>query len=314
MKIIGRTKENDIANVFIGEINNKRLEFVESTQPPLTIKDKWVLILSTLYGCPVKCGFCDAGGNYKGKVSYDDFMKQTKYLINSKFPNGYVDSNKFKIQFARMGDPAFNMDVIRFLEDFPKNFKYKSFMPSVSTIAPKSCDSFFQSLLEVKNKHYRNGFQLQFSIHTTNEKDRDKLIPCKKLSFRQLGQYGEQFYNQGNRKITLNFALSNKSELSAKTLIKYFNPDKFLIKITPINPTYNAIKNKIKTIIRNENEKEKINQIIENLDKKGFETILSIGELEENQIGSNCGQYLKSIEKNRNQINQDEGEKFYTYL
>jgi len=41
MKVIRRIKENNIANVYIGETDDGKLfEFVESIQLPLTIHDK----------------------------------------------------------------------------------------------------------------------------------------------------------------------------------------------------------------------------------------------------------------------------------
>ena len=33
-------------------------------------------------------------------------------------------------------------------------------------------------------------------------------------------------------------------------------------------------------------------KLARSIEKFGFETIISIGELEENRIGSNCGQYI----------------------
>ena len=66
MKIISKTAKSDIATVYIAEINGKHIEFVESIQPPLSKQDKWVLIISTLFGCPVGCKMCDAGSFYHG--------------------------------------------------------------------------------------------------------------------------------------------------------------------------------------------------------------------------------------------------------
>ena len=70
MRIIGKTGREDIALVYLAETKEGKLvEFVESVQPPIPRDEKWVLIVSTLYGCPVGCLFCDAGGWYDGKLS-----------------------------------------------------------------------------------------------------------------------------------------------------------------------------------------------------------------------------------------------------
>ncbi len=144
-------------------------------------------------------------------------------------------------------------------------------------------------MLEIRNKIYRGRFQLQFSIHTTDVRLRDWLIPAKKWSLEKIARYGESFHGKGERKITLNFALVDRMPVDPTVLLGYFSPDKFLIKITPVNPTCRAIENRISSYIMPKKEKY---QIIDELREAGYEVILSIGELEENDIGSNCGQHI----------------------
>lgn len=290
MKIIAKAGNEDIAMVYIAEMDNgKRIEFVESVQPPFPREKKWVLTISTLYGCPVGCRFCEAGYYYQGKLSKNEIISQIDYLIESRFPDKRVPVEKFKIQFARMGEPAFNPSVLDTLEKLPSLYEAPGLFPSLSTIAPRGAFKFFQRLLEIKNTTYKDRFQLQFSIHTTDIKLRDWLIPTKKWGFEKIAEYGEEFYKNKERKITLNFALAEKMPVDPEILLSHFSPDKFLIKITPVNPTYQAIKNKISSHIIPIKEKY---EIIDALEKAGYQVILSIGELEENYIGSNCGQYI----------------------
>jgi len=75
MKILASTGREDVAMVYMAEIEQGKLvEFVESVQPPLPREKKWVLIVSTLFGCPVKCLMCDAGSHYEGKLSREDIL------------------------------------------------------------------------------------------------------------------------------------------------------------------------------------------------------------------------------------------------
>ncbi len=307
MKIIAKTGNEDIAMVYIAEMENgKLIEFVESVQPNIPREKKWVLIVSTLYGCPVGCRFCDAGEYYHGKLSKNKILSQIDYLIVSRFPDRKVPVLKFKIQFARMGDPAFNQNVLDVLEEIPKRYDAPGLLPTISTIAPKGTDKFFDRLLKIKTKIYTNRFQLQFSIHTTDRKLRDWLIPVEKWSLEKISRYGEKFYRKGERKITLNFALVEGMPVNPDVLLQHFRPDKFLIKITPVNPTYKANKNKISSHILTYKDKY---EIIERLKKVGYEVILSIGELEENFIGSNCGQFITNCLKDSEIIKGG-----YTYL
>jgi 23S rRNA (adenine2503-C2)-methyltransferase len=303
MKIVGCTGRDDIATVFVGKLAEDRyVEFVESVQPPIPREKKWVLIVSTLLGCPVGCSICDAGGWYKGKLSKDEIIGQIDYLVKRRFPDGNVPVEKFKIQFARMGEPMMNSSVLDALEELPSMYNAPGFIPSISTVAPVGCEENFKRLYEIKERLYANGkFQMQFSIHTTDEKLRNESIPINKWSFDKIASYGEKFYSAGDRKITLNFALSNESTLDPSVLKKYFNPDKFVVKITPINPTITAEQNKVSSYLLDSKLDDKL-EIVETLKKDGFDVLVSIGELEENQIGSNCGQYVNTFINNNKNI------------
>ena len=290
MKVIAKTGTEDIAIVYIARSNNGRLiEFVESIQPPLSREEKWVLMISTLYGCPVGCKFCDAGGWYKGILNKEEILWQINYLVDTRFPDNNIPVKKFKIQFARMGEPSFNPAVLDVLEKLPEIYNASGLLPSLSTVAPIGCKNFFEKLLRIKKNLYPNRFQLQFSIHTTDEEKRNWLIPIRKWNFKEIAEYGEQFFDEDGRKITLNFALAEGMTVDPDILLEYFNPDIFLIKITPVNPTYSAYKNHITSYISSD---QKEYEIINSLQDKGYEVILSIGEIMENYIGSNCGQYI----------------------
>ncbi len=306
MKIVAETAKSDIATVYIAEVRDgKYIEFVESTQPPIPREKKWVLIISTLLGCPVGCQFCDSGGHFDGKLTKEELFEQIDFLVHTRFPNRIIPNEKFKIQFARMGEPALNDAVLDVLEEFHSRYDAKGFLPSFSTVAPLGRVQFFDRLLEIKQRIYKSNFQMQFSIHSTDEDLRNQLIPIKKMSFEQIAEYSDRFYQAGDKKITLNFALSENSIVVPKQLKKYFSPDLFIIKLTPVNPTSAAKNNNVITA-------DFFGKYVENLvcefKNEGYEVIISIGELEENKIGSNCGQYITNYLKQKNKVDNA-----YTY-
>ncbi len=293
MKIIGSAGNPDIALVYVAEFPGGLIECVEAVQPPVLREDKWVLMISTLFGCPIACQMCDAGGHYLGKLTKNEMLDQIKFLIQQRYPDGFVPSKQFKIQFARMGEPALNLAVLDMLETLPDDINAPGLMPSLSTIAPHGTDEFFDRMIEIKDQIYPRGkFQFQVSIHTTDQKLRDKLIPVKKWDFEKISQFGNKYYHQGDRKITLNFALAENSPVDPQVLLKYFDPARFLIKITPLNPTYQAISTGLKSFIDPENKLDVYPELVA-IQDAGYQVILSIGEQEENQIGSNCGQYVQ---------------------
>lgn len=294
MQIIGKVGNDDIATVYIAKIRDDDLiEFVESVQPPIPRQEKWVLIVSTLLGCNVGCTMCDAGGWYKGKLSAQEILQQIDYLVSHRFPDRRIPIQKFKIQFARMGEPAFNPAVLEVLQQLPTIYHAPGLLPSLSTIAPRGCDDFFAGLLTIKNQYYAAGrFQLQFSIHSTDPKVRDNMIPVKKWSFTEIAAYGEKFHTEQDKKISLNFALAKDAPFDPKVLKQYFDPAIFLIKLTPINPTLNAAEHHLDSYFVSSATDDNLH-IVTQLENLGYEVIVSIGELEENKIGSNCGQYIR---------------------
>ena len=309
MKVIASTGREDIAIVYIVELSEGRLvECVESVQPPIPRQEKWVLLVSTLFGCPVGCAMCDAGGFYQGKPSAEEIFSQIDFMVRKRYPDGCIPSHQFKIQFARMGEPALNPAVLEVLAELPQRYHAPGLMPSISTIAPHGTDAFFDQLIDVKNRHYAGGrFQFQFSIHTTDPTLRNQLIPVRKWTFERMTAYGKRFLRPGDRKITLNFALAERMPVEPDVLLHYFDPESYLIKITPINPTCQAVRNGLASYL-DPNQPENRSDVAEGLTKAGYEVIVSIGEVKENQIGSNCGQYVLKYLKSQEDVKDG-----YTY-
>jgi 23S rRNA (adenine2503-C2)-methyltransferase len=310
MKIIASSGREDVAIVYIAELDNGKLvECVEALQPPTPRSQKWVLLVSTMFGCPVGCQMCDAGGYYEGKPTAEQIFEQIDFLVRKRFPDGRVPVRQFKIQFARMGEPALNPAVLDVLREMPSRYDVPGFMPSISTVAPAGIERFMEQLLQIKQEQYSGGmFQFQFSIHTTDLNLRDKIIPVKKWGFDQMAEYGRRFYAPGDRKITLNFALAEGMPVDPEVLLDYFNPQIFLIKITPLNPTYRAVENNLTSYI-DPLQRDAQYELVNNLQQNGYDVIVSIGEAEENYIGSNCGQYIRRHLSASNHINDG-----YTYL
>ena len=294
MRITGQTGDDELARVYMAETApGKYVEFVESLQPPFSRAEKWVLIVSTMYGCPVRCAMCDAGGWYKGKISAEDIFRQMDYPIARRYPDKAVPVAKFKIQFARMGEPSLNDDVLTVLDRLPDQYSAPGLMPCISSVAPGTTVEFFDRLIDLKNRLYGNGqFQLQFSIHSTDEPVRDRLIPIKKWSLDKISEYGKAYFCRGDRKISLNFALAENCPVSPEIIARIFNPEIFLVKFTPVNPTITAINNRLISSL-SDKDCGTTGRLEVLLGEYGFDTIISLGELEENRIGSNCGQYIR---------------------
>lgn len=302
MKILAEYSKEDLATVFVAAMrddNEHLVEFVESVQPPTPRDKKWVLIVSSMFGCPVGCSMCDAGTEYKGKLQTDEILQQVDYMVRRRFPDGNVPVPKFKIQFARMGEPSLNPNVLEVLDILPDTYDAPGLLPSLSSVSPKGTEEFFDGLIDIKNAHYSGGrFQLQFSIHSTDASRIREIIPVNTWDFGQIAEYGKSFHEEGDRKITLNFITISDYEMDFEKIRGFFEPDLFLIKITPLNPTKKAADNRLKSAI-DAYDPSSADHIVKGFKDVGFDVILSIGEVEENRIGSNCGMYVSAFKNNK---------------
>ena len=303
MEVIAEYGSENLAKVYVAKMRNNQqylIEFVESIQPPIPRNNKWVLIVSTLFGCPVGCKMCDAGVSpYMGPLTAEEIVEEIDYMVQQRFKDNHIPIPKFKIQFARMGDPALNKHIIDVLKRLPSIYDAPGLLPSISTIAPSSATNFLEQIIDIKNNYYSQGmFQFQFSIHTTDKDKRKYLIPISTLSFSDMASFGKNYFQQGDKKITLNFALCKGYSVDTSVIRTYFDPDLFIIKLTPINPTKNAKKYGLQSQI-DPNDPDSANTIVDSFKQQGYDVILSIGEVEENNIGSNCGMFISEYTENR---------------
>jgi len=308
MRILGEFGRDEVAKVYLGDLRNDNkhvVEFVESLQPPIPRSEKWVLIVSSSFGCPMRCMMCDAGGRYFGRLETDEILAQVDHMVLKRFPDRKIPARKFKVQFARMGEPSLNPNVIDALGMLHTAYDAPGLIPCVSTIAPKGSDRFFESLRDVKNEHYTGGrFQIQFSVHTTDQERRDWLIPGEKWGLADISRFGEKFFETGDRKIALNFAMTRGLPIVPLEIADGFDPEKFLIKMTPLNPTSSTRRNNLSSAL-DPLDLGSVSEVKGGFERLGFEVIVSVGELEENKIGSNCGQFVSALNGRELMIKDD---------
>ncbi|MGA1872348.1 MAG: radical SAM protein [Thermoplasmatota archaeon] len=296
MKIVLEEGLDELATVYAAIYRNDdryMLEFVDSLSGSGGIGEKWVIVVSSQFGCPVGCMMCDTKDYYQGNPTTEELLSQVDHLVRKRFPDGRIPSKKFKVQFARMGEPALNFNVIDAVRSIGDRYEAPGYMPCISTTAPSGTDGFFDEVLSMNHDIFRGHFQLQFSIHSTSEKQRDRIMPVKKWDLESISDYGSEFY-VGGRKVSLNFALAPENELDPERIGALFPPDVFMVKLTPVNPTDHA---RHHNIVRENLMEEEVPQIA-TLRGMGFDVVLSVGDLRENHIGSNCGQ-LAALWKER---------------
>lgn len=191
--------------------------------------ERWMIGVSTMSGCPVRCKFC-ATGNMKSyrNLTAQEIVEQVYFAISQSGCNP-MQAKEFKINYTRMGEPFLNIDAVKEAIDIITS-KYPNTHHYVSTIGIKGSDFSF----------VKGNVTLQISLHSFDDKKRNWLIPYpKKMSIGELGM----IRTQSNLKTTINLTLVDTSDFDAEKLKKYFDKDYFFVKLSPINPNNISEKN-----------------------------------------------------------------------
>lgn len=292
-------KSKNIKADFLGYTNE--IHGVDN-QPCMPISEKWVVTLSTQYGCPMKCTFCDVPSiKFNGNATQEDLYKQLKRALKL-FPDvSYTE--RLNIHFARMGEPIFNDNVFKFARWVYANkiqiqddtgVSIETLHPVLTTSLPKKFKKLEQRLLEwcdIKNITYNGQAGLQLSINSTCEKQRTEMYNDMQLSLEELSKITKKFPRPISRKYCLNFAYSTDFEIDAKKLRRLFNPDYFMCKITPIHNNNACRKNDIKTI-GGYDSYQPYKKPEQDLKNEGFDVLIFVPSMDEEDGLVTCGNLI----------------------
>ena len=298
MQVISRQGDPELAEVYVARFrdsNDYVAEFVDARDPELPMDRKWVVVVSTQFGCPVACPMCDAGGDYKGDLTSEEIFAQIDHVVSQHGGKRLSLVDKFKVQFARMGEPALNPAVLDVLSELPSRYRAPGLIPCIATTAPANAEKWFERLTQIRGSSYKGrDFQLQISLNSTDGAARDRLMPYPKMSFGEIAGLIGRFHEDGRRKVSLNFALTKDVPVDPDVIAKHFDPESACVKITPLNPTYRSQETGMDTALPPE-APDACEALCRALGGKGFDVILSIGDTRENEIGSNCGMAVRRI-------------------
>lgn len=277
----------------------------------LPLEEKWVITISTQYGCSMGCTFCDVPMVGPGvNATENDLVLQVLHCL--ELHPEVKKCKRVNLHYARMGEPTFNPNVLtatpRIKFWIEKIFKYK-FHPVVSTMCPnknKYLYEFIADWIEIKNNLLAGNAGLQLSINTTDESMRKKTFSNNAMTLEEVSEMFKNLLSDlpekeqlRGRKYTLNFALANwdnEVEIDAKKLRKLFTPRLFLCKITPMHITKSCIENKLLT---NDGYDYyyPYKKVEEDLKSEGFDVIVFIPSKEEDESRITCGNAILAEEK-----------------
>ena len=291
----GRT--NNVKAQFLGL--NKDIDGV-ANGACMPLEEKWVVTLSTQYGCNSACTFCDVPKVGKGiNATYNDMKGQIESAL-SLHPE-VTGTKRLNVHYARMGEPSWNPDVLRLTYDLHKiarpHIGNSLIHPVFTTMCPNRNRLLFSMLQEwtndIKNDLFRGDAGLQLSINSTSDEQREEMFNGNALSLKEISDIVRDLPMPRGRKYALNFALADNYEVDAQKLRNLFSPDKCMVKITPLHMTHSCVENGIKTsdgytsfVPYQKAEKDLIDA--------GFDVLIFIPSSDEDEGRITCGNAILS--------------------
>lgn len=201
----------------IGQKQNKLKDYSVGSR-----RERWMIGVSCMSGCPVRCKFCATGKlNKYRNLTAEEIVEQVEFIIARNPSFAPENSREFKINYTRMGEPFLNIDAVKKAISIIDS-KYSNVHHYISTIGIKRADYSW----------IKDNVTLQLSLHSMDSDKRDALIPFKnKLSIEELGG----IRTESNLKTTLNLTLVDDDDWDIDVLNKSFSKDNFFIKLSPIN-------------------------------------------------------------------------------
>ena len=288
-------KETNLKADFMGltrEINHV------GHQQTLPLTEKWVITISTQYGCSMGCKFCDVPKVGRGvNATYYDLRNQI--VAGLSLHPEITSTKRLNVHYARMGEPTLNDDVLYFTKNMRKElYPYignSLIHPVISTMLPKAnrkLEKYLNDWMEIKNRDFCGDAGLQFSINSTSAKEREDMFSGNSLALKEISEIGKRLEMPKGRKITLNFAVADY-EINAEKLRDLFSSEKFVVKLTPMHTTHTAVKNGIETS-GDYTTMYPYREIEENLKRVGFDVIVFIASEHEDLGRITCGNAILS--------------------
>ena len=241
-------------------------------------KTRTVICCSTMSGCPVGCTFCGTGKYFARSLTGDEIVEQVEYALaqTGEDPN---EMDRLQIMVMSMGEPLLNRkgltEAFRIFYD-----RYPDAALLISTSGP---DIDYTWVHELSFEIPTIG--LQFSVHESTNKARDKLVPFKKkLTLEGMAQVGTDWKFTTYRKPFFNYCThsGNTSDEDADRLAKLYVPRNWEATISVICE---------KDIL--EGRDEEAHQLATNFSEKLIERGFNVRVFDpagQDDIGGGCGQ------------------------
>lgn len=244
--------------------------------------ERTVICCSTMSGCPVGCTFCGTGKKFIKNLTSAEIVQQILVILDDKNIKDIENSKRFQIMFMSMGEPMLNWnEVEKAIKELHRLFPHAELL--LSTIGVDN-DEVFSRIIQLSKEISKVG--LQFSIHKSNDDERNKLIPyVNKMPLRKIRDAGAVWWKQTGRKPYLNYCIdgTNNHKYDALKLKQLFSPAIFNMTFSVVCSADETMKEK------GFKELKSINEFSNSFLEDGYNTRV-FDPAGQDDIGGGCGQ------------------------
>lgn len=256
-------------------------------------KKRTVICCSVMSGCPVGCTFCGTGRFFVRNLDKDEIVAQVRTCLDT-IDCGTREIEKFQIMFMSMGEPMMNWGGLKGAILY-LSMAYPNAQLLVSTSAPKSMLNCFSEFVKLSMDIPKVG--LQFSVHESNDENRQKLIPTATCTLRQIASLGELWASFTGRRPFYNYCVheGNDGIMDAIELTTMFRPEVWETTLSVICEKDESVKASI------ERQLHIINGFAQKMTERGA-SIRVFNPAGQDDIGGGCGQlwyFQEWLKKNR---------------
>ena len=160
--------------------------------------------LSSQVGCPMDCKFCATG-----KEGLKRSLKVSEILDQILFIENEMNRKVTNIVFMGMGEPLLNLDeLLLSIRSINQDFQISQRRITVSTVAvPKMINKLSAMSFEILGKCQ---FTLAISLHASNQKTREMIIPsAKNYNIQKIIEDCRQFVRDTGRRVSFEYLMLN---------------------------------------------------------------------------------------------------------
>lgn len=265
-------------------------------------EERTVMCISTQTGCQMGCTFCGTGKFFGRDLTHMEIISQALHMVEENNINTSMVKS-LQIMVMSMGEPLNNMYNVRSSFDyFYRHMQNAKLL--VSTSAPNTGTGWY-TMMEMAEQIPTVG--LQFSVHASDDEERDKIMPMKaKLNLEQIAYKGLEFYQRTGRKPFFNYCVGvhNNSPEAAQKLRMLFDPRVWEATLSVICESDQAMSDAVKSQV------DIVTDFSGQLVELGYNTRV-FDPAGQDDIGGGCGQLwaVQEFASNNPNFKQSAGNK-----